>query len=276
MIKVTSKKIVSSIIATLAITTSAFCASSDVLATVNGDKITKQDISILLGNPNIDFNSLPQKNKTQILDQVINNKLLTSKAIKSGIEKNTEYKESLAKLKKDLALRVWLKEESKKVKVSENEAKDYYNKNKSNFKVPANLEASHILTKTENEAKDVIKTLNKASNKKDKFVELAKTKSVGPSGPQGGYLGKFPETKMVPEFSKAAKSLNAGNYSKTPVKTQFGYHVIYLESKEAEKSLGYEEVKNRIKQALLQEKFSKSLESEANKLRDKAKIVIKK
>ena len=274
MINITSKKLVTSIIATITLATSSVSAS-DVLATVNGDKITKQDVAILLGNPNIDFNSLPKKNKNQILDQIINNKLLTDKAVKSGVEKDAEYKESLEKLKRDLALRVWLKKESKNVKVSENEMKNYYNKNKAQFKVPATLEARHILTKTENEAKDIIKTLDKSSNKKDKFIELAKTKSVGPSGPQGGYLGKFPENKMVPEFSKAAKALKAGSYSKTPVKTQFGYHVIYLENKEAEKPLSYDNIKNRIKQVLLQEKFKNFLESEANKLRDKAKIVIK-
>lgn len=275
MIKIKSRKLVTSLIATIAITTGSLFASSDVLATVNGDKITKQDIAILLGNPNVDFNSLPQKNKSQILDQVINNKLLTNKAVNSGVEKNAEYKESLEKLKKDLALRVWLKQESQKVKVSEKDMKDYYTKNKAQFKVPATLEARHILTKTENEAVDIIKTLDKASNKKDKFVELAKTKSVGPSGPQGGYLGKFPETKMVPEFSKAAKELKVGSYSKKPVQTQFGYHVIYLESKEASKALEYDKMKGKIKQLLLQEKFRDFLEKEANKLREKAKIVIK-
>ncbi|AXH13091.1 peptidylprolyl isomerase [Halarcobacter bivalviorum] len=275
MIKVTSKKLVTSLIATVAITTSSLCASSDVLATVNGDKITKQDIAILLGNPNIDFDSLPKKNKNQILDQIINNKLLTEKAVKSGVEKDAEYKESLEKLKKDLALRVWLKKESEKVTVSEKDMKDYYEQNKAQFKVPATLEARHILVKTEAEGKEIIKTLDKASNKKDKFVELAKTKSVGPTGPQGGYLGKFPETKMVKEFSDAANALKVGNYSKSPVKTQFGYHVIYLEDKEAAKTLEYDKIKNRIKQVLLQEKFRNFLESEANKLRDKAKIVIK-
>ena len=274
MFKITSRKLVSSVITAVALTTSTLSAS-DVVATVNGDKITKQDVAILLGNPNINFDSLPKKNKNQILDQIINNKLLTKKAISNGIEKDKEYKENLEKLKEDLALRVWLKKESEKITVSEKEAKDYFNENKTQFKVPATLEARHILTKTEKEAKDIIKDLDKAINKKDTFVELAKTKSVGPSGPKGGYLGKFPETKMVPEFSKAAKALAVGKYSKTPVKTQFGYHVIYLENKEAEKNLAYDEIKDRIKQVLKQKKFSDKLQSEANKLRDKAKIVIK-
>ena len=95
--------------------------------------------------------------------------------------------------------------------------------------MPSTLEARHILVKTEKEAKDLIKTLNKSKKKEKKFIELAKTKSVGPTGPKGGYLGKFPANQMVPEFASAASSLKKKTYSQTPVKTQFGYHVIYLE-----------------------------------------------
>ena len=274
MIKITSKKLVSSLIATIAISTVSLNAA-DTFGSVNGDKITKEDLAVVLRNPNIDFNSLPKKSKDQVLNQVVEKKLLTQKAIKSGISNDTSYKQALEKLKKDLALEIWMQKEFKKVTVSEKDKKDYYNKNKDKFKVPSTLEARHILTKTENEAKDIIKTLNKASNKKDEFVNLAKTKSVGPSGPKGGYLGKFPETQMVPEFSKAAKSLNKGQYSKTPVKTQFGYHVIYLEDKIAATNLEYDKVKDKINQALLQDKFRMQIKEESDSLRKNAKIVIK-
>ena len=168
-----------------------------------------------------------------------------------------------------------MQKEYKKVKVSDKEKKDYFNKNKEQFKVPATLEASHILTKTEKEAKDIVKELDKAKNKKDEFIKLAKAKSVGPSAPKGGYLGKFPETQMVPEFSKAAKALKKGEYSKTPVKTQFGYHIIFLEDKIASKALEYKEVEKRISQALIQQKFREHIKKESDALRKNAKIVIK-
>ena len=274
MIKITSKKLVSSLIATIAISTVSLSAA-DTYGSVNGDKITKEDVAVVLRNPNIDFSSLPQKSKTQVLDQVVEKKLLTQKAVKSGINKEASYKDALEKLKKDLALEIWMQKEYKKVSVSENDKKTYYNKNKNQFNVPATLEARHILTKTEKEAKDIIKALDKAKNKKDEFVALAKTKSVGPSGPKGGYLGKFPETQMVPEFSKAAKALSKGSYSKTPVKTQFGFHVIYLEDKIAPKTLEYDKVKSKINQVLLQEKFREHIKKESDSLRKNAKIVIK-
>lgn len=199
MIKITSKKIVLSLIATLAISSSILYAA-DSYGSVNGDEISKEDIAVVLRNPNIDFNTLPKNSKDQVINQIIEKKLLTQKAVKSGIDKDASFKDALEKLKKDLALEIWMQKEFKKVTLSENEKKDYFEKNKDKFNVPATLEARHILTKTEQEAKDIIKTLDKASNKKEEFENLAKTKSIGPSGPKGGYLGKFPETQMVPEF----------------------------------------------------------------------------
>lgn len=273
MIKLSSKKIVTSLIATLAISTASLNAAD--YGSVNGEKITNEDVAVILRNPNIDFNSLPKKSKNKILDQVIEKKLLSKNALNSGIQKEAAYKTALEKLKKDLALEVWMQKEFKKISASDGEKKDFYNKNKAQFKVPATLEARHILTETEAQAKDIIKILDKASKKKDKFIELAKTKSKGPSGPQGGYLGKFPETQMVPEFSKAAKALSKGKYSKTPVKTQFGYHVIYLEDKKAASTMSYDQVKDRISQVVLQEKFRNHVKKKADSLRSKAKIVIK-
>ncbi len=273
MFKLTNKKIVSSVIATMTIFIVALNAAD--YGSVNGEKITNEDISLVLRNPNIDFDSLPKKSKNKVLEQIIEKKLLTANAVKSGIDKDVTYKNALEKLKKDLALEVWMQKEYKTIKVSNKEKKDYYNKNKAQFKVPATLEARHILVKTEVEAKNIIKELDKAKNKKDEFIALAKSKSVGPSGPKGGYLGKFPETQMVLEFSKAAKALSKGTYSKKPIKTQFGYHIIYLEDKVASKNLSFDQVKNRIGQLLAQEKFREHIKTKSDSLREKAKIVIK-
>lgn len=273
MIRSTSKKLVLSMIATLAISTTTLSAAE--YGSVNGEKITKQDIATFLRNPNIKFDTLPKKSKDKVIEQIIEKKLLTSNAVKSGVSKDKAYKEALVNLEKDLALEVWMQNEFKKIKVSDKEQKAYYDKNKAQFKVPTTLEARHILSKTEAESKAIIKDLDKAKDKKAKFVELAKNKSVGPSGPKGGYLGKFPESQMVPEFSKAAKVLKKGTYSKTPVKTQYGFHVIYLEDKIAAKTLSYDEVKKRIKQVLVQEKFRSKIKATTDSLRKKAKIVIK-
>ncbi len=87
------------------------------------------------------------------------------------------------------------------------------------------IHARHILVKTEELAKEITELLGFGGD----FEALAKEHSVGPSGPRGGDLGFFGDGQMVPEFSEAAFALNAGEYTKTPVKTQFGYHVIKVE-----------------------------------------------
>ena len=273
MFKFKSKKVVTSIIATLAI--SAISLNAANYGSVNGEEITKEDIALAIRNPNIKFDDLPKKSKNQVLEQIVEKKLLTEKAVKSGISKDKKYKDTLEKFKKELALEIWMQNEAKKIKIDDKELKSFYDKNKDKFKVPATLEARHILTEKEADAKDIIKELDKAKDKKAEFEKLAKERSEGPSAPKGGYLGKFPETQMVPEFSKAAKALKVGTYSKTPVKTQYGYHIIYLEGKEAPKTLTFNEVKGKIKQVIFQEKFQKHIRAQAEELKSKAKIVIK-
>jgi len=270
------KKIVSSVVATLAIATTSLSAA-DYYATVDGEKITKQDVAVALQDPRIQFDALPKNAQKQVLEQIINKKLLAKKALNDGVEKDKEYKEALAKMKQDLAFQVWQKNQIEEIgkSIDDKKKQDFYNKNKDKFKVPATLQARHILVKTEKEAKDLIKTLDKASKKEAKFIELAKSKSTGPSAPKGGDLGKFQANQMVPEFAAAAQALKKNTYSKTPVKTQFGYHVIYLNDKTAGKSLSFNEVKGNISQILLGNEYNKKVKEITDNLRKKAKIVIK-
>lgn len=267
------KKIVLSFIASVAVATTL--SASDFYATVNGEKITKQDIDVLIQDPRVDFDKLPQDAKNQILDGAINRKLIAKKAIKDGIEKDTQYAEALAKIKEDLALQVWQSKELEKIKFTDTEKRDFYNKNIDKFKIPETFEASHILVDSETDAKNIIKDIEKASNKETKFKELANSKSKDATNKNGGYLGKFAAEQMVPEFAEAVKSLPKGAYSKTPTKTQFGYHVIYVKDKMAAKTLTYDEVKDNVEQALTAEKFNKKIEELVTNLRKDAKIVIK-
>ncbi len=267
------RKVVSSFIVSLALASTA--SAADYYATVNGEKITKEDVAVVLQDPRINFEKLPANAKKQVIEQIINRKLIAKDALKNGIENDSTFKNAIKKMKEDLAFQIWQKNEIEKLKFSDAEKKDFYNKNKEKFVKPGMLNARHILVKTENEAKEIIKQLNSASNKESKFIQLAKTKSIGPSKKNGGDLGEFNEAQMVPEFSKAAKSLNVKSYSKSPVKTQFGYHVIYLKDKKASKSLSFKEVEGNISQILIGNKYNKEAKELADKLRSKAKIVIK-
>ena len=267
------KKIVSSLVASIALVSTLNAA--DFYASVDGENITKKDITMVLQDPRIDFDKLPDTAKKQVLEQIVNRKLLSKKALNDGVDKDPQYVEAINQIKEDLAFQVWQKNEIAKIKFTDAEKKDFYEKNKEKFIVPENLEASHILVKTEEEAKEIIKQLDKATKKEDKFKELAKTKSQDPAGKNGGYLGKFSADQMVPEFANAAKSLTIGSYSKIPVKTQFGYHVIYLKDKIAGKSLTFAEVESNISQILLGNSYNKKVKEVTDELRKDAKIVIK-
>ena len=243
------KKMVLSLVTSVAIGTASFGAgAAGVYATVNGENITKADVAIVLRNPKIKFDTLPKDTKDRVIQQVIEKKLLTKKAIASGVEKDKAFKRAIDKIKKDLALEIWMQQVFKKIKVSDADKKAYYKNNELKFKKQATLEARHILVEKKESADAIIKELDAAKDKKAKFVELAKAKSTGPTGKNGGYLGKFAPGQMVPEFSKATAALKVGNYTKTPVKTQFGFHVILLESKGAAQTVKFADVEKKIHQ----------------------------
>ncbi len=116
--------------------------------------------------------------------------------------------------------------------------------------------ARHILVETEDAAKAVIAELDKGAD----FAELAKEKSTGPSGPNGGDLGWFSPASMVKPFSDAVVALENGTYTSTPVQTQFGWHVILREDSRSPEPPALEEVKDRLRPAAEQRKLQTYLE----------------
>lgn len=120
---------------------------------------------------------------------------------------------------------------------------------------PLQFKARHILVGTQSEAADVIAQLDGGAN----FEELAKERSTGPSGPEGGDLGWFSPDQMVPPFSKAVEALENGSYTKQPVQTQFGWHVILREESRENTPPTLESVRDRVTQQVRQKKFQEHL-----------------
>jgi len=267
------------ILSALAVATMGLSLHAAVYATVNGEDISDKDIQTLMAQMPAQMfqNGVNPQMKQKLVDQAINQKLLAQHAIKTGIEKENDFKKALEEVKKSIALEVWMKKVYNEVKVGEKEMQAYYNKNKDKFVEPTRMKARHILLKTEDDAKKVIAELKGLSGDKltEKFTALAKEKSTGPSGTNGGELGWFRERGMVPEFSKAAFALKPGEYTKTPVKTQFGYHVILSEDKKGAETVTFDKAKRNIENALRMEKFQKEVTQKAEELRKKAKIVLK-
>jgi parvulin-like peptidyl-prolyl isomerase len=249
-----------------------------VYATVNGQNVTDQDIKALLRNMRgAAYEQLPPATQKKVVEQAIERKLLAQNAIKSGIENDAAFKKALKKIKSDLALELWMKKVFANVSVTEKEIKKFFDKNAAKFVKPSRAKARHILVKTQKEAQEIINELKnlKGDALSKKFIELAKTKSTGPSGKSGGELGWFNKRQMVKPFSDAAFELEKGNITLKPVKTQFGYHIIYLENKEVGKKATLAEVKPQIENSLKMDKFRKKVSAQAKKLRKGAKVTIK-
>jgi len=274
MLKITKISLMS-IVTGLMFTSSALIAQDKVYAVVNGDNITAKDLATIIRDPRVKFDDLKDDQKKKVLDTLIEQKLLADRAYKTDIIKTKEYKTELEKFKRTLAFQIWLRDHGKTIKASEAEVKKYYDNNIYRLKTPQQLKASHILVKTEKEAKALIKKLTKAKNLKTEFAKVAKDKSIGPSGSNGGELGWFTKEKMVPEFSNAAAKLEVGKITTKPVKTNYGFHIIYLEDKKDAATLPYEKIKAKLKQELLQKKFADDVQKQAKELRKTAKIQYK-
>ncbi|MDA3967851.1 MULTISPECIES: peptidylprolyl isomerase [Helicobacter] len=249
-------------------------ANAKTFAKVNGDEITEKDVAALMrAMPGVSFEQLPEEMKTQVINQAIERKLLIDEAKKDKIQNSKEYKEAMASVEEDLMLEIWMRKEVEKTKVSNAEIKKFYNDNKDKFVQPESVKAKHILVNNEKEAKDIIAELKKAGkNVEAKFSEIARAKSKDGSAQNGGSLGWIAKGQVVPEFADAAFKLKKGSFTQSPVKTQFGYHIIYAEDKKATSTLALKDVEKQIEQNLKLKKFQENTKKEGEELRSKAKI----
>ena len=270
------KKITLIMLALSISTTSLFAKKGDkVLAVVNGEEITPAKIAGLLQEPRFRWERLDEDRQKKLLDGVIDEVLISQYALKTDVVKSDEYKKALKSLEEMLANQAWKKEQAENIKISTKELKAEYKKNKKYFKVPAKFHARHILLENEKDAKAIIKKLKLAKDKRKAFIKLAKEKSTGPSGINGGDLGWSSPDKMVKEFSDAALKLKTGEFSKKPVKTQFGYHVIYMEGHKKASTIPFEEVKDKLEQSVKTQKLLDIFKNKAKELKEKANIVYK-
>ncbi len=258
-------------------------ASAKTLVSVNGKPITQEEVDQeLMQATQGRFNQVPADRQAafrqQVLQQLIGKELIYDNAKKTGITKSAEYKREYKKLeermKKELAIQVWQKKLLDGIKISNKELKDYYKKNIDEFREKESVHARHILVKTKAEAEKIIAQLKSLSGEKlkEKFIALAKKESTGPSGKNGGDLGYFSKGQMVPAFNEKVFSMKKGTITKAPVKTQFGYHVIYLEDKKPSMTKSFNDVKTFIEQRMKMEKFKAVMKKKMDELQKKATI----
>jgi len=255
------------------------------VATVNGESITDKELIPMIGQITQGrYATLDQATQQRVqniaLEQAISQILLEREAKRSGLLRDSEFKKqlnlSIKLLKRQITSDMWLKRELDKQSISTYEMKRYYQKHLSEFKKPKQVKARHILVKRKSEADQLIRVLSKyhGDRLQSEFIESAKNHSTGPSGERGGDLGYFGEGQMVPKFNDAVFSLRVGTITKYPVKTSFGYHIIYLEDKQDAQTASFNEVREIIEQKIKIEKFKGFVEKKINYLKSKAKIKI--
>jgi len=263
-------------------------ASAEVIATVDGYSISTDEVNaVLMEGTQGRFNTLPADKqlelRNRVVDGMITQELIYKDAVTTGVLNSKVYKDERAKvlerIEKQLAAKVWEKEQFDKIKLAEGEAKKYYDSHTNEFIDKEQVHARHILLKNEDKATAITNTLTmmtKADKLKERFIEIAKKESTGPSGPKGGDLGFFPQGQMVPEFNDAVFAMKVGTITPKPVKTQFGYHIIFLEEKKEGKKQSFADVKGFIEQRLKMEKFKTVMEAKMKTLHAGAKITFAK
>jgi peptidyl-prolyl cis-trans isomerase C len=211
--------------------------------------------------------------KERFLDELVKKEVLYQEAVKKNLNKDAEYLKKVEDFKKITLVSLLLEKEIEdKAKVTDQEVKDYYDKNKADFAPINQIRASHILLKTEAEAKKVFDRLKKGED----FAQIAKKSSIDPgSAKKGGDLGYISKGQMVREFEAAALKLKQGEISE-PVKTQFGYHIIKVTDKKMGKVIEFEQVKDLLSQRLSAKKQKEVFDSYMEGLKKSYKVDVNK
>ena len=236
-----------------------------ILATVGGSAITEADLTEFiasLGQRGAGYNS--REGRAAVLNQLIDTKLLLLDAKRNLLEGEAGFREQLAKLKENLLVNYSIEKTISSVsQATDKEIEDFYNSNPDQFNSGETVNASHILVDSEELALEILSEIKGGRT----FEECAKAYSSCPSKENGGNLGEFGRGQMVPEFDKAVFEMEVGSISDTPVKTQFGYHLIKLNSKSDSKIMPLDEVREGIRSMLTSEKQKKAYQSKINQLK---------
>ena len=199
-----------------------------------------------------------------ILEQIISSKLLLLDARRNLLETEPEFKAELAKLRENLLINYAGNKVLAAVTVSDTDVRKYYEDNIDKFRQGETVNADHILVDSEEKALEI---LGKIESGEISFADAAREYSSCPSGQRGGNLGDFGRGQMVPEFDTAVFELAEGEITKTPVKTQFGYHLIKLNSKSESSVMPYEEIAAQLTEMVLGEKRREAYERKINQLK---------
>jgi peptidyl-prolyl cis-trans isomerase C len=247
--------------------TAAPAAGGDdpVVARVNGTVLHRSDLQLALRGAPPEIQQEPfDKIYPQLLNSLVNAELLAQAGRKAKVDQNAQVKEQMEAADNEIIADAFVASLARS-QVSEAKLRQAYDQYAKQAPATEEVHARHILVATEQEAKDIIAQLDKGAD----FATLAKEKTIDPPGKtDGGDLGYFTKGDMVPEISTAAFALKPGEYTKTPIHTQYGWHIVKVEDRRPGKAGTYEQVAPEIAQQMTQQIVAAKLQE----LRGQGKI----
>lgn len=239
-------------------------AGDVVVAEVNGKPVysseaERQFSNMIQGAKGTSFSQLDEQAKTVVIRELAAQRVILEDAYKKGFNNNTSVQERVDAFKENVIKEEFLAQMAKD-QVTDETIKQRYEKEKAALEGKSQYKVQHILTKTESDAKKA-KLLLKSKS----FEQVAKDKSIDDKTALiGGDLGYLVEGNMIPEFEEALNELNDGGVS-SPIKTQFGWHLVKLVSKEPAEPAPFDQVKNFLARALYQEAIQNYLKDAIEK-----------
>jgi peptidyl-prolyl cis-trans isomerase C len=248
-----------------AVATPAPAPKDPIVATVNGVPVRLSELEVAQQSLPPQYRSMPlQAVFPALLDRIVDSKLVVQEGKKSKITDDPAYKKRLAFVEEQVLQDYWIQREIGK-KVTAEKLRQRYDERLKSIPAEEEVHARHILVATEDEAKALIAEIKKGAA----FDKLAKDKSTDKaSGTEGGDLGWFKKSDMVKEFADAAFDLKKGEMTETPIKTQFGYHVIKVEDRRKAPPPAYEELVEQLREEMARE----AVTAQIDLLRSGAKI----
>jgi peptidyl-prolyl cis-trans isomerase C len=241
----------------------ATAASADpLLATVNGQPIRLSDVQAAGANLPAQLQQLPPQQLLPLLvNQLIDRKALLIAAQAEDLQKDPAVAAAMQAAANEKLENAYVQQQVAP-KVSDAAVQAVYKANYAGKPGPTQVEARHILVKTQAQAEQIITELNHGAN----FAKLAEKDSIDPGAANGGELGWFTQDQMVPAFANAAFALKVGQYTKTPVQSQFGWHVILCEGRRTAPPQSFDQVKGQISQQIADDAIKATLAAARSKV----------
>jgi peptidyl-prolyl cis-trans isomerase C len=223
-----------------------------VIATIDGKPVSEAELALALQSVDQQYSQLPpEQRRAAAFMAIMEIRLLADKAVAEGLDKDPDFQRRMAFLQQR-ALHSEVIDKDVGAKITDADVRARYDKQMADTPPVNEVKARHILVKTKEEAEAIVKQLDGGGD----FQKLANEHTTDPSGKTtGGDLGYFAPGQMVPEFEKAAFTLNVGQYTKEPVQSQFGWHIIMVEDKRAQQPPAYDTVRDEVRNLVFREKY---------------------